>query len=385
MAMAALFQLHVPSTSPRPSGTKVLQVHILCWMVEASPITSAARSLQGQSHYLEDVQYSGWIPSMKSDRMWSTQPKVDTRGWFSLPRISRAEGPHIAINPNAQMYGHGPPFLRDAPNPDDLREEKEDEYHEEEAPAAIGAHPPVASGPHNRILSRQSSWPISTRLSYPPSAAGPNRRLGILHSRGSGGNRQTSPNSFHASHHLHQSDFQHLLPPSQCHILVWAQMAITLKVRKDMHLMWNNPKGLSVNWGSRGSKLKGDAPKALAIGCRDVLTSWGGGKPRELNWSSLAGTCALIYYFICMYMFVLDLLMTVLEYFRTLVAWGRSVHQARPWNGNEVMHEATARWWQNGREGRKNIAMHCMEMNAMGGACGIMWKEKGNIGTAWLS
>ena len=26
------------------------------------------------------------------------------------------------------------------------------------------------------------------------------------------------------------------------------------------------------------------------------------------------------------------------------------MHQARPWNGKEVKHEATARWWQNGRE-----------------------------------
>ena len=26
------------------------------------------------------------------------------------------------------------------------------------------------------------------------------------------------------------------------------------------------------------------------------------------------------------------------------------MHQAQPWNGNEVMHEATAWRWQNGRE-----------------------------------
>ena len=38
------------------------------------------------------------------------------------------------------------------------------------------------------------------------------------------------------------------------------------------------------------------------------------GKPRELNWSSLAGTCSLIYYYICLYLFVPDLPMTVLEY-----------------------------------------------------------------------
>ena len=59
---------------------------------------------------------------------------------------------------------------------------------------------------------------------------------------------------------------------------------------------------------------KENAPKALAIGCGDVLTSWGGEKPRELNWSSLARTCVLIYYYICLYMFVSDLPMTILEY-----------------------------------------------------------------------
>ena len=71
----------------------------------------------------------------------------------------------------------------------------------------------------------------------------------------------------------------------------------------------------SASTGALGNRSrKGDTPKALAIGCGDVLTSWGGGKPRELNWSSLAGTWALIYYYYCMYMFVSDLLITVLEY-----------------------------------------------------------------------
>ena len=56
------------------------------------------------------------------------------------------------------------------------------------------------------------------------------------------------------------------------------------------------------------------APKALAVGCGDDLTGRYGGKPRELNWSSLAGTCTLIYYYICLYLFVPDLPMTVLEY-----------------------------------------------------------------------
>ena len=54
--------------------------------------------------------------------------------------------------------------------------------------------------------------------------------------------------------------------------------------------------------------------KALAIGCGGDLTGSYGEKPRELNWSSLAGTCALIYYYLCLYIFVPDLPMTVLEY-----------------------------------------------------------------------
>ena len=77
---------------------------------------------------------------------------------------------------------------------------------------------------------------------------------------------------------------------------------------------WNNPKGLSVNWDSRESRTKGDRPKALAIGSGGDLSGWVGEKPSELDWSSLAGTCGLIYYCICMYMFILDLLMSVLEY-----------------------------------------------------------------------
>ena len=31
--------------------------------------------------------------------------------------------------------------------------------------------------------------------------------------------------------------------------------------------------------------------------------------------------------------------------------------------GMEAKHDATARQWQNGREGKKNIAMHCTEMS----------------------
>ena len=48
------------------------------------------------------------------------------------------------------------------------------------------------------------------------------------------------------------------------------------------------------------------------------------------------------------------------------------MHQAWPWNGKEVEHEATAWWWQNGGEVGKSIAMHCMEMNEVRCACGIM-------------
>ena len=32
-------------------------------------------------------------------------------------------------------------------------------------------------------------------------------------------------------------------------------------------------------------------------------------------------------------------------------------------HGMEVKHDATTRRWQNGREGKNNIAMHCTEMN----------------------
>ena len=36
--------------------------------------------------------------------------------------------------------------------------------------------------------------------------------------------------------------------------------------------------------------------------------------------------------------------------------------------GMEVKHDATTWWWQNAREGKKNIAMHCTEMNEVRGA-----------------
>ena len=35
------------------------------------------------------------------------------------------------------------------------------------------------------------------------------------------------------------------------------------------------------------------------------------------------------------------------------------MHQAQPWNGNGVMHEVAAWWWQNGRkEVRHSHALH---------------------------
>ena len=66
--------------------------------------------------------------------------------------------------------------------------------------------------------------------------------------------------------------------------------------------------------GTLGNRRIEGAPRAQAVGCGDDLTGCNGEKPRELNWSSLAGTCTLIYYYIGLYMFVPDLPMTVLEY-----------------------------------------------------------------------
>ena len=80
------------------------------------------------------------------------------------------------------------------------------------------------------------------------------------------------------------------------------------------HWHWNNPKGHSVNWDSRESKIGRNRPKVLAVGSGGILTGYDGERPRELDWSSLAGTCGLLYYYICKYMFVPDLLMNVLEY-----------------------------------------------------------------------
>ena len=59
--------------------------------------------------------------------------------------------------------------------------------------------------------------------------------------------------------------------------------------------MLNNLKGHSINWDSRESKSERNRPKALAIGSGGDLTGYEGEKPRELDWSSLAATCSLIY------------------------------------------------------------------------------------------
>ena len=39
------------------------------------------------------------------------------------------------------------------------------------------------------------------------------------------------------------------------------------------------------------------------------------------------------------------------------------MHQAWPWNGNEVKHEVTARRWQNGRKEEYSHALHGDEWN----------------------
>ena len=53
---------------------------------------------------------------------------------------------------------------------------------------------------------------------------------------------------------------------------------------------------IASTWDSRESKSKGDRPIVLAVGSGDELSGYEGEKPRELNWSSLAGTCGLLYY-----------------------------------------------------------------------------------------
>ena len=78
--------------------------------------------------------------------------------------------------------------------------------------------------------------------------------------------------------------------------------------------LWNNPK--TRQGCTRESKIEMYWPATWRWAGVFKWSLWGR-KPRELNWSSLAGTCALIYYYYCMYMCVSDLPMTVLEYSRS--------------------------------------------------------------------
>ena len=77
-----------------------------------------------------------------------------------------------------------------------------------------------------------------------------------------------------------------------------------------------------------------------------------------------------------MYMFVLDL---ADESQHRLSMWqhvlGACIKHSHEM---EVKHKATTWQWQNGREEKKNIAMHCMEMNEVRSAwgMGVKWKEK---------
>ena len=62
------------------------------------------------------------------------------------------------------------------------------------------------------------------------------------------------------------------------------------------------------------------------------------------------------------------------------------MHQARPWNGNEVMHEATARRWQNGRrEVKHSHALHGDERNEECMRHDVKRKEKHRNSVAVIS
>ena len=100
------------------------------------------------------------------------------------------------------------------------------------------------------------------------------------------------------------------------------------------------------------------------IGSGGILTGYEGEKPRELDWSSLVGTCGLIYY-ICMYMFVPDLLMSVLEY--SSIQWHGVVAFIKHSHGMEEKRDMMQPYG-GGRMEEKNIAMHCTEMNKVRGA-----------------
>ena len=62
------------------------------------------------------------------------------------------------------------------------------------------------------------------------------------------------------------------------------------------------------------------------------------------------------------------------------------MHQARPWNGNEAMHEATARRWQNGRKEVKHS--HALHEDEEGEECmrhDVKRKEKHRDSMAVIS
>ena len=130
---------------------------------------------------------------------------------------------------------------------------------------------------------------------------------------------------------------------------------------------WNNPKGFSINWSSRELNSKGNWPKVPAVSSGGDLTGWSGEKPKELNWSSLAGTCSLLYYYYGMCM--LDLLKYRLSMWQhVLGACIKHSHEM------EVGHEVTAWRWQNGREEKRGITMHCTEVNGVRSAWGMAVK-----------
>ena len=98
-----------------------------------------------------------------------------------------------------------------------------------------------------------------------------------------------------------------------------------------------------------------------------------GKKPRELNWSSLAGTWGLLYY---QSMYVHVCVRTTDKSWHRLSMWQHTLGACiKHSHGMEGKHEATTRRWQNGRKG---IAMHCTEMNEVRSAWGMVvkWKEK---------
>ena len=134
---------------------------------------------------------------------------------------------------------------------------------------------------------------------------------------------------------------------------------------------WPASTGTLGNWGVEY------APKALAVSCGDDLTGWWGKTKRTKLEFSGWDLCPyiLLHVFVHICTGSTDDCSRV---FRYLVAWGRSVHQAWPWNGREVEHDVTAQRWQNGNEEKCDIAMHCTRINEVSSAwgMGVKWKEK---------